>query len=127
MRARDEAYLSGIRKQTARKRALAAELGRVGRALRAGARLASVRGAASGAWDKFDNGGQPRRLGNFSQRAGDCVACAGRVPLAACEIAVAAAEPVDRDVCFYWRDSRFSAGGDFADRSEERRVGNARR
>ena len=54
-------------------------------------------------------------LGNFSQRAGDCVARDCRLPLAALATAVAAAQPADRHLCFYRRDSGFSAGDDFAD------------
>src|ERR1019366_10102515 len=94
---------------------LAAELDRVGGALRAGARPASVCGAVADASCESSNIGEPGGLGNFSQRAGNCVARVCRVPLAALATIVAAAEPVDCYVCFLRRDSGFSAGDDFAD------------
>ncbi len=112
----DETDLSGTREQDAREKALAAKPNRVGGTLRAGARPAFVRGAVADASCKSSNIGEPDGLGNyFSQRAGDCVGRLGRVPLDALTAAVAAAQPTDRYVCFYWRDSGFSAGDNFAD------------
>src|SRR5208282_2763052 len=115
IRRADETDFSGTREQAARQRALAAELDRVGGALRAGSRPASVRGAMANAACEPSNIGEPDGLGNFSQRAGNCVARGCRVPLAALATPVAAAEPVARYLCFYWRDSGFSPGDDFAD------------
>src|SRR6266852_5160977 len=111
----DETDLSGTREQDAREKALAAKPDRVGGTLRAGARSASVRGAVAGAPRKSSNVGEPDGLGDLSQRAGYCVDRDCRVPLATLAAAVAAAEPTDRYVCFYWRDSGFSAGDNFAD------------
>src|SRR5208337_3474255 len=110
IRQRDATDLSGTREQAARQRALAAELDRVGGALRTRARPASVRGAVAGASCESSNAGEPRGLGNFSQRAGVCVARDCRIPLAPLATPVAAAEPADRYLCFYRRDSGFSAG-----------------
>src|SRR5260370_31894267 len=110
----DETDLSGTREQDAREKALAAKPNRVGGTLRAGARPAFVRGAVADASCKSSNIGEPDGLGNFSQRAGDCVGRLGRVPLDALTAAVAAAQPTDRYVCFYLRYSGFFGGDNFA-------------
>src|SRR5260370_33429037 len=89
----DETDLSGTREQDARERALAAKPDRVGGALRAGARPASVRGAVAGASCESSNIGEPDRLGDFSQRIGDRADRDCRVPLDAFTTAVAAAAP----------------------------------
>src|SRR5260370_13555554 len=78
----DETDLSGTREQAARKGALAAESHRVGGALRAGARSASVRGAVADASSESVNVGEPGGLGNFSPRAGDYLSRDCRIPLA---------------------------------------------
>src|SRR5260370_29324959 len=92
----DETDLSGTREQDAREKALAAKPDRVGGALRAGARPASVRGAVAGASCESSNVGEPDGLGDFSQRIGDCVDRDGRVPMDARTAAVAAAGPLVR-------------------------------
>src|ERR1700687_3710376 len=111
----DETDLSGTREQAARKGALAAEPHRVGGALCAGARSASVRDAMADTSCESINVGESGWLDNLSQHPRDCLARDCGIPLAALATTLAAAEPVDCYVCFYWRDSSFSAGDDFSD------------
>ena len=87
----------------------------MGGSLCAGARRASVRGAVADASCESIDVGEPGELGNFSQRAGDCLARDWRIPLATLAVTLAAAKPADCYIRFYWRDSGFSAGDDFSD------------
>src|SRR5258707_14262210 len=96
----DETDLSGTREQDARERALAAKPDRVGGALRAGARPASVRGAVAGASCESSTIGEPDRLGDFSQRIGHRADRDSPVPLDAFTTAVAATQQICRCIWF---------------------------